>query len=684
MSGKGAWTDLGRDKLLSSGLTSAQGERLGMYEVASAATLHPSFDARPALVLPYHGVDKKPLAAHPKWPNFYRIRYLTKAPIDFKRVAGEKEQRYGQPPKSGVCAYLPTLAPWDKIYKDAEYQIILTEGELKAAAACAVEFWTIGLGGVWNFRSSKDGVWFLPELERFNWVQREVFICFDSDYMEKPGVCSAMNALAEELEERGALVKVLLLPEGDGGKKAGLDDYLLEHEPADLSALLEEAEPLGMGRALWRINDDIIYVEDPGLIVVEETTQKLSAEQFKTHSKWATASAVETKVSPKGDLLREKVPAAPLWIRWPLRRSVKRVTYAPGQPHLTEFNEYNQWPGWGVKPVKGDIGPWLELTKYLFNNMERDALDYFYDWCAYPLQNPGTKMFVAVVIHGVFQGTGKTLVGYTLGEIYGKNYKEIKDDDLEESYWAESKQFILGDEVSGKDNRQYQNTLKRLITQRTIDINIKYVPQYMLPNCMNFLFTSQHNDSFFMEDSDRRYYVVEVQDPPLTDEFYRKYDRWLWHEGGASYLMHALLARKISKSFNPTSPAPKTAAKERMIHATKGDLAAWVAEMKYFPDQILRTGQLEHVRDLFTSNEILSIYMSTHPNAIKVTSNGVARALAAAGLPQVSSGNPVMGPDGKMARYFAVRNPDEWRVIKDRKKIEAHLKLEPIRKGKTK
>lgn len=677
MARKGDWTQLGKDKLLSSGLTSKQGTELGMYEVASAAILDKSLDARPALVIPYMGLDKKPMASHPHWPNFYRVRYLDKAAFGFKEAAGEKDQRYAQPPGSGVCAYMPANVDWRGIAQDPEYDIIITEGELKAAAASAAGFPTIGLGGVWNFRSSKEGIWFLPELAAFKWATRVVFICFDSDYLSKPNVCQAINALCGELEERGADIKLLALPEGEDAAKVGLDDYLLEHSEDELKDLLRDAEPLGMSRALWRINDEVVYVEDPGLLIVEETGQKMNADMFKGHSRWATASATETKVSAKGDLLRDKVPAAPVWLRWPLRRSVRRLTYAPGQPKITATNEFNQWPGWGVEPATGSVAPWLKLTKYLFEDAEPGVLDYFYDWCAYPIQNPGAKMFVAPVIHGLAQGTGKTLVGYTLGRVYGENFKEIADDDLEESYWAENKQFILGDEITGKDNRQYMNMLKRLITKSAIDINIKFIPQYTLPNAMNFLFTSQHGDSFFLEDKDRRFMIVEVTGDPLPDAFYAEYDKW-YKGDGASYLMRWLLDRKISKEFNPSAPAPRTFAKERMIAATKGDAGAWVYELKTFPDQVLTMGDMRYTRDLFSSRELLAMYEREHPNS-RVTAVGLGRQLSNAGFPQVHKGQPLMGVNGRMERFFAVRNVEVWRKCKDKRKLEANIQLQPVR-----
>ena len=671
----GGWTQLGKEKLLSSGITSAEGSELGMYEVASAATLDKSFEARPALVIPYFDTDKKPLRSHPNWPDFFRIRYLDKAPLDFKMLAGAKEQRYAQPPKTGVCAYFPKTADWKKIAKDDEYDIIITEGELKAAAACQAGFPTIGLGGVWNFRAGKEGVWFLPELERVKWPRRTVFICYDNDYLDKPNICMAINALAEELQERGALVRVISLPESE--QKIGLDDFLLEFGPDELKDLLARAEPLGLTRSLWKINEEVVYAEDPGLIIVEKTLQKLGAEQFKGHSKWATASATQTKISTKGEIIREKVPAAPVWLRWPLRRSVASLTYAPGEPTFTKDRKFNQWPGWGVEPKKGSIKPWLDLTKFIFADAEPGILDYFYDWCAYPIQNPGAKMFVAVVIHGLAQGTGKTLIGYTLGRVYGPNFKEIADDDLEESYWAENKQFILGDEITGKDNRAYMNVLKRLITKSVVDINIKYIPQYSLPNAMNFMFTSQHGDSFFLEDRDRRFLVIEVTGDPLPESFYRDYDKW-YKGDGAAHLMDWLMRRKIADDFNPSAPAPRTLAKERMITATKGEASAWVQELIMFPDQILRVGEMRHTRDLFSSRELLDLFRRDHPDT-RLTAVGLGRQLGNAGLPQAYGGQPLQGPSGRMERFFAVRNADFWRKCRDRKKVEQHLKSPMVR-----
>lgn len=677
--GKGTWTALGKEKVASSGMTTKQAEALGIYEVPSAAQLHKSYETLPALIIPYTGTDGKPLTGHPKFPNFYRVRYLAKGK-SFKDLATDKSQRYAQEPGTGSCAYFPNSRPWLNIVKDTREPIIFTEGEFKAAAGCAQAFNVVGLGGVWNFKAMKEGVLFLPELSAIDWVKRRVYICYDSDYIEKPQVCYAINGLAEELEERGALVRVILLPEGEKGKQ-GLDDFLLENTKEDFQELIDGAERIGISRALWDINREVVYVNDPGMVVVADTGQKLEVGKFKEHSKWAAMSAVEARMGEKGEIAHKKVSAAPIWIKWPLRRFVNRISYAPGKPQITEENEYNAWKSWGVRPKKGNIDPWLQLTKFIFADLDKDMLEWFFDWCAYPIQNPGVKMYTSVIVHGLEQGTGKSFIGYTLGRIYGDNFQEVTSDHIEDgqTWWAENKQFIMGDEITGKDNRQHHSMLKRLITQEKMTINIKFIPQYTIKDCINYYFTAQHGDAFFLEDKDRRYFVNEVTSPPLPERFYKQYEHWLDEMDGASHLFQWLLDRKISPKFNPRAPAPDTAAKRRMILSTKGELSRWVHDCIENPAQMLVSGQMRHTRDLFNSRELVSMYTNLFPDA-KVTTVGMGRALAQAGCPQVDSGRTLRGPDGKQDRYFALRQREKWRKSTDRKKMESNIAMPPIKR----
>lgn len=668
-------------KLETSGLTEADGATLGAYSVENAATVADSFEALPALVLPYYDIHGKPAKAAPNWPDFYRIRYLEE-PKGFGKAAGEKPKRYTQPPNTGVCAYFARGMDWVALSKNLDEPLLLTEGELKAAKACLSGFPCIGLGGVYNFRNSKQGVFFLPELEAFTWARRRVSIVYDSDYQDKPDICRSINVLAEELQERGALVDLVTLENVyDDGRKTGLDDFLMHRSDEELVQLLRQAQPLIMTTKLWAMNDELVYVEDPGLVLSGD--QKMRPDAFTGHSRWSTLNVPERVVTPKGTVSVEKAAAAPIWIKWPLRTRARRITYAPGQGRFYE-DDYNTWKGWGLEPKKGDTTPWKELIKFIFAGAEPEFVQWFLDWCAYPLQFPGTKMFSAVAVVGRMTGTGKTLIGYTLGRIYGTNFTAINPDDLARDFneWAVDKQFVLGDEVSSGDKRHENDKFKAMVTREKVRINIKNLPTYEVPDCVNYYFTSNHKDAFFLEDADRRFAIHEVEaDEPLPLAFYKGYDRWKNSTEGPAALFYELMQRDLSE-FNPKGPAFRTAARNRMVMLGKSDLALWCAELKEDPASKLRIGQMRHQKDLFTAEELLNLYLAENPGGgNKVTKNGMSRALGQAGLKHVFKGMPVLQPDGKQGRYFAVRNIDQWVRVKSGKELVKNIQLEPIRRG---
>ena len=89
---------------------------------------------------------------------------------------------------------------------------------------------TIALAGVWSWLT-KQGEESQPlhDLDEINLKEREVFLVFDSDIVEKPEVQWAEYHFAQELESRGARVSAICLPEGKGGTKVGLDDYLVNY-----------------------------------------------------------------------------------------------------------------------------------------------------------------------------------------------------------------------------------------------------------------------------------------------------------------------------------------------------------------------------------------------------------------------------------------------------------------------
>ena len=103
-----------------------------------------------------------------------------------------------------------------------------------------------------------------------------------------------------------------------------------------------------------------------------------------------------------------------------------------------------------------------------------------------------------------------------------------------------SSEFVLGDDVTGHDNRKNAENLKVTITQEKIRIDPKFVPSFWVRDVLNYLFTSNRPDAFFLDDNDRRNFVWEVSCPPMTPEEVREYFEWLDGPGKSALFGHLL------------------------------------------------------------------------------------------------------------------------------------------------
>lgn len=600
--------------------------------------------------IPYFNVDGSP-------SEFWRFRYLESTLTGFDKATKKKGLRYVQPKGSLNQLYLPISINWSEVASDVTKSIVITEGELKAACACAHDIPTIGLGGVWCFRSSVAHLALLEQFGEFDWKNRTVRICYDSDARNNTNILAAENTLAKELVRLGAWVQIVRLPDLQPPAKTGIDDYISSEGAQDFMNVLASGIDWLACKELFELNEEVVYARDPGIVIQLDTLQRHSTRAFIDHA-YADRRYMEEVVSGRGTRMVEKSAPAE-WIKWPCRSEVARVTYKPGEDRITSENELNTWPGWGCLPCEGDITPWNELMEYAFQD-EPENREWFERWLAYPLQHPGTKMFTACVFWGIKHGTGKSFIGYTMGEIYGKNSTEIGDQNLQANFndWAENKQFVIADEITGGDKRHASDRMKSMITQKHLRINQKYVPSYVVPDCVNYYFTSNHPDAFFLEDADRRFFIHELGHDPLPNEFYQRYDRWL-KSGGARHLFDYLLNLDLG-NFSPEARAPDTRSKRDMIDNGRSDIGAWVAMLKNQPEAILRMGDVILPYTLVTQQELHDIYDKN--NTGKTTQVGMGRELSRQGFKKACQGREIQTDFGRY-KLWIVRHIDNWESL---------------------
>ena len=161
---------------------------------------------------------------------------------DQPRIADGKPIKYETPRGSRMALDVPPLAgSW---VGDPARPLVITEGVRKADSAVSAGLCGIALLGVWNWRGSnaQGGTTALADWEQIALKRRKVYLAFDSDVMEKPEVYQALARLKAFLEQRGAQVRLIYLPSGDGGAKVGLDDYLAMGHSVDTLLALATSE----------------------------------------------------------------------------------------------------------------------------------------------------------------------------------------------------------------------------------------------------------------------------------------------------------------------------------------------------------------------------------------------------------------------------------------------------------
>jgi hypothetical protein len=636
-------------KLHASGLTEADAERLQM-ETHTAASVKASLDipAFDGFRIPYFDEKGKPT-------GFYRFRYLVDTRTGFAKLTEGKAQRYAQPKDTINEVYMPPLPgmEWPKLLSGGavkDRRLIITEGELKAACACKQGFATAGLGGVWCWRSAKRDLTVLPWFDRVAWEALPTYIIFDSDIKSNPQVMQAERALMQELLKRGAEPYPVRLPAKDG-VKVGLDDFLVAEGKEALKTLLTDTEPFRAAAALHGLNAKVTYVRDPGFVLTLDTHQHIPPKAFSEHSTFSK----KTYTIDLGEKTKT-VYAAAQWLKWPARSEVERITYRPGEGQIVGGNEFNVWEGWGVEPKAGDVEPWTDLLTYLFGADDK-ARTWFEQWCAYPLQHPGAKLYQAVCLWGQVHGTGKSMIGDTLKMIYGKNATSIGDKELSEPHndWQKNKQFVMGDDVTSGDARRIADRLKSMITQSEVRLNPKYIPAYTVPDCINYYFTSNHPNAFHLEDSDRRFFIHHVQDRPRSAEFYEDFVMWQ-QNGGAAALFDHLLKLDLT-GYHAKGHAYQTEAKVEMIESGRSDIARWVAAVIKSPDVYLRLGDVRYKSALWSSDDLLRLY---DPDERKrITVNGISRELHRLSVPRPARGEACPTHKG-FQRLWVLRPFDKW------------------------
>ena len=271
------------------------------------------------------------------------------------------------------------------------------------------------------------------------------------------------------------------------------------------------------------------------------------------------------------------MPLGQAWVTSERRRNAPRVVMAPEHPATLPDGSINSWKGFACISKAGDVRPFIDLLKRLIPDVNERR--YVLIWLAYLVQNPEARFFVALVIWSLQQGTGKNLLFETVTSLFNKRHtkvvgQEVFNDGFTD--WQAHKVVVICDEVSSTDKRSTSDRIKGWITATDNTINAKNEPKFTQDNLIKYIFLSNHADAVFLNETDRRFFVVEATSTRLPSDFADDYVKWRDSDGCSA--LRNYLVNINTKEFNPKAPAPSSNAKREMVEDNKSDLERWVDE----------------------------------------------------------------------------------------------------------
>ena len=293
-----------------------------------------------------------------------------------------------------------------------------------------------------------------------------------------------------------------------------------------------------------------------------------------------TVDRVVVGVDKDGDPV---TTTAALWLD--RHKGVVQMTWAPGRPQLI-LDQVTSEGGWIPKdgaaifnsyrpplPRTGNAanaGPWLELVARLYPDHAGHILAFF----AHRVQKPAEKINHALVLAGS-PGIGKYTLLEPLKHGVGPwNFKEISPlnvsgantDFMQSTVLRISETRDLGE---GSRYSFYETTQTMMAAPPDmVRINIKYVPQFYIPNVTAVIFTTNYGaDGLFLPPDDRRHYVcgTEVTQEHFAADYFR--GLWAWYVAGGIDDVVAYLRDYDLSAFNAKAPPDKTPAFWRMVDA---------------------------------------------------------------------------------------------------------------------
>lgn len=252
------------------------------------------------------------------------------------------------------------------------------------------------------------------------------------------------------------------------------------------------------------------------------------------------------------------------------------------------INLYQPGP---IRPISGDWSPWEQFLTHLFPvDKDRECVSR---WAATLIAKPGTRIKYGLLLMSETQGVGKGTFARVLADLIGLDNASFPSANMivESQFngWVDAKRLVCVDEIYEGHSWKAYNRLKPYVTDDKIEVNVKNLKTWSMPNWTHYILMSNSRAALKIENSDRRWLVPECTEEVWSEEEFAAFYSWL-RGGGLAYVAHwakTFLERAEGKFIRSGETAPMTASKMRLISESRSpaeqildDLGQAVAELR--------------------------------------------------------------------------------------------------------
>ena len=250
-------------------------------------------------------------------------------------------------------------------------------------------------------------------------------------------------------------------------------------------------------------------------------------------------------------------------------------------------NVFNLFTGFDIEKERNkktnSFNNILETVK-LNSGDNDDTYNYLLNYLAHLVQKPAILPEVSIVVIGE-QGTGKSSLWENFGDkLLGKKYalqSSNPDDIIGRFNMNKNKLLVVMEETESKNTFTACSQIKTLITQPTLNFENKGKDKFQVRNCGRYIFISNNQTPVKIEQSDRRFMVMECSNRHIQDKVFFGKVNEEWNDPQAVKGFYDFLMKRDISNFNPSRDRIITEAYHDMKSVTVPHIARWL-EQKYY------------------------------------------------------------------------------------------------------